>query len=163
MTAVSRWGTFVADTRGAGTATPAPETPNPPCQRDRNTLRSTSTSLRGRCTTSPLTHARCLTQPNLRSPRISLLQSSHSTQQHWSAKSDSEQAFVVWRSWKFHHTVTADNFSIISGAKAAQTGACHPLLSPHHSQSVLTKQCCSSIPLPHFPLCDAGFSPLKLG
>lgn len=135
MTAVSRPGTFVADTRGAGMATPAAETPNRPHRRDGNTLRSTSTALRGRCRISPLTRARCLTQPNLRSPRISLLRSSHSTQQHWSAKSDSERAFVVWRSWKFHQTVTADNYSTISGPKPAQTGACHPLLSPHYSQS----------------------------
>lgn len=64
--------------------------------------------------------ARCLTQPNLRSPRISSLHSSHSTHQQWSAKSDSEQAFVVWRSWKSHHTVTADNFSTASGSKPTQ-------------------------------------------
>lgn len=52
--------------------------------------------------------------------QIPLLPSSHSTPQPWSAKSDSEQVFVVQRSGKSNQAVRADNFSIGSGSKPAQ-------------------------------------------
>lgn len=52
--------------------------------------------------------------------QIPLLHSSHSTPQPWSAKSDSEQVFVVQRSGKSSQAVRADNFSIGSGSKPVQ-------------------------------------------